>query len=118
MGSTRRRKARSDRYHVLYCLTAPNEEFYVGVTYARGDTRSARARLNSVHERFVTHCRNAVVYRHTTHLAAAIRRWGAEAFRLEVLEVVRGKQPAHDRERALIAALEPTLNTTGNSLPA
>ena len=29
----------------------------------------------------------------------------------EVLEVVRGRKPAHQRERELIAELSPTLNT-------
>jgi hypothetical protein len=39
-------------------------------------------------------------------------RDNAEAeFRYEVLEIVRGRKPAHQRERELIAELEPTLNT-------
>ena len=29
----------------------------------------------------------------------------------QVLEVVRGRKPAHQRERQLIAEFEPTLNT-------
>jgi hypothetical protein len=29
----------------------------------------------------------------------------------EVLEVIRGRKPAYQRERELIAELEPTLNT-------
>jgi hypothetical protein len=32
-------------------------------------------------------------------------------WRYEVLEVVRGRKPAHQRERQLIAEYEPTLNT-------
>jgi hypothetical protein len=32
-------------------------------------------------------------------------------YRYEVLEIVRGRKPAHQRERELIAELEPTLNT-------
>jgi len=32
---------------------------------------------------------------------------------MEVLEVVRGKQEVHDRERALIVELKPELNMEG-----
>ena len=34
-----------------------------------------------------------------------------EAFSRSVLEVVRGRKPAHQRERQLIAEFEPNLNT-------
>jgi hypothetical protein len=35
---------------------------------------------------------------------------GAEVVEYEVLEVIRGRKPAHQRERVLIKELEPTLN--------
>lgn len=107
------RKRRSDRYHLIYLLTAPSGERYVGVTFVRGDSRSRKARSRSAAARFKAHCRNALVYGHQTFLCSAIREFGAEAIVMEVLEVVRGKQEVHDRERALIVELKPELNMEG-----
>jgi hypothetical protein len=52
-------------------------------------------------------------YGHQTIIAAAIRQVGAEAFRREVVAVVRGKQNAHNFERALIKYMSPALNMEG-----
>jgi hypothetical protein len=52
-------------------------------------------------------------YGHQTIIAAAIRQVGAESFRREVVAVVRGKQNAHDFERALIKDMSPALNMEG-----
>jgi hypothetical protein len=43
-------------------------------------------------------------------LYKAIRKYGAEAFTYTVVEVVRGKALAHQRERELIREIQPKLN--------
>ena len=102
------RKKRNDRNHVIYKLTAPTGEEYIGVTFAR-----RRAFKRSARIRFDAHCRNAFDYGHDTLLAKSLREHGRAAFAREVLEVVRGKQNAHDRERELIANIRPALNMEG-----
>jgi hypothetical protein len=44
------------------------------------------------------------------NLCRSIREHGAEVFEVEVVEVLRGRKPAHARERELIAELHPALN--------
>ena len=107
------RKRRSDRYHLIYQLTAPTGERYIGVTFVRGDSRSLKARKRSADVRFKAHCRNALEYGHETLLSEAIRELGPDAFLRDIVEVVRGKQAVHDRERELIAELQPELNMEG-----
>ena len=107
------RKRRSDRYHLIYQLTAPTGERYIGVTFIRGDSRSMKARNRSAAARFKAHCRNALDYDHKTLLSDAIRELGPDAFFKDIVEVVRGKQAVHDRERELIAELKPELNMEG-----
>ena len=107
------RKRRKDRYHLIYQLTAPTGERYIGMTFVRGDSRSMKARNRSADARFKAHCRNALEYNHATLLCDAIRELGPGAFFKDIVEVVRGKQAAHDRERALIAEIRPELNMEG-----
>ncbi len=57
--------------------------------------------------------RNATEYGHDTLLYRAIREYGVDTFRQDVLHVVRGKQQAHDLERLLISRMEPELNMEG-----
>ena len=103
------RKLRSDRNYVIYRLTCViTGRQYVGVVVAQG-----RAYQRSVKNRFKAHTRNAMEYGHQTVIADAIRHAGAKAFRREVVAVVRGKQNAHDFERALIKRLAPALNMEG-----
>ena len=107
------RKRRKDRYHLIYQLTAPTGERYIGVTFVRGDSRSMKARKRSADARFKAHCRNAMDYDHKTLLCDAIRELGPDAFLKDIVEVVRGKQAVHDRERELISELRPELNMEG-----
>ena len=102
------RKKRSDRTHVIYMLTAPNGDRYIGVTFSRG-----RAYQRSAKIRWEAHCRNALKYNHDTLIANSIREFGADSFERVVVDVVRGKQNAHDRERSLIAFMKPELNMEG-----
>ena len=102
------RKPRSDRNHVIYRLTAPDGDAYIGVTFAR-----ARAYKKSARLRFESHCRSAFRYGSDCLLHQALRKHGRDSFRREVLEVVRGKAAAHARERQLIAEHQPELNMEG-----
>jgi len=104
------RKRRNDRNHVIYQLISPTGDRYIGVTFARG-----RAFKRSAKIRWAAHCRNALDYGHGTLLCTAIRVHGAETFKREVVEIVRGKQNAHNRERELIRLLKPELNMEGMS---
>ena len=107
------RKRRSDRYHLIYQLTAPTGERYVGVTFVRGDSRSVKARNKSAEVRFKAHCRNALDYDHKTLLCEAIRECGPDAFVKDILAVIRGKKDTHAKERELIAETHPELNMEG-----
>ena len=102
------RKRRNDRNHVIYQITAPNGDRYIGITFSRG-----RAFKRSAKIRWEAHVRNAMDYGRMNLLSLSIREHGVKNFKREVLEVVRGKQNAHDRERELIKTLEPELNMEG-----
>ena len=107
------RKRRNDRYHLIYQLTSPNGDRYIGVTFDRGDSRSIKARNRSAQTRFAAHCRNALDYGHNTILSQSIRENGPDSFLQEVVEVIRGKQAVHNRERELISIIKPELNMEG-----
>ena len=100
------RKKRSDRNHVIYCITAETGDSYIGLTVAQG-----AAYLRSVKVR---------VQKHLSRARRENKQWALYEFltanpdvklSYEVVEVVRGRKPAHQRERQLIAEYEPTLNT-------
>jgi hypothetical protein len=55
----------------------------------------------------------AVAERKDWGLSSALRERGAERFVFGVIEIVRGKRPAHTRETLLINTLRPALNTFG-----
>ena len=98
------RKKRSDRTHVLYQLVV-GDDTYVGLTAKTESTVN-----KSVQVRFNKHVYRARTESKTWPLYKALRRHGAEAFEVYVLETVRGKLAAHARERELIRELQPTLN--------
>ena len=102
------RKRRNDRNHVIYQLTAPNGDRYIGVTFSRG-----RAFKRSAKIRWEAHVRNALDYDRQNLLSFAIREYGTKDFVREVLEIVRGKKSAHARERELIKVIQPELNMEG-----
>lgn len=101
------RKKRSDRNHVLYRVICQDTgDSYVGLTVAQG-----QAFVRSVKVRWQKHVSRAVRENKDWSLCQFIRDNIDSAFTYEVLEVVRGRKPAHQRERELIAELGPTLNT-------
>jgi dissimilatory sulfite reductase (desulfoviridin) alpha/beta subunit len=99
------RKKRTDRTHIIYRLSI-GTKFYIGVTAKTESTvlRSVKTRWNKHVYRSRTEDRKWRLYQ-------AIRRYGAEQFEVEVVEVLRGKSVAHQRERELLRELQPSLNT-------
>jgi len=97
------RRKRSDRNHVLYQLTI-GEQTYIGLTVAQG-----QAFLRSVKVRVQKHMSRARKESKDWAICEALR--SSEVVQYEVIEVVRGRKAAHSRERELIEALSPSLNT-------
>jgi hypothetical protein len=97
------RKKRNDRNYVLYRILVDNQE-YIGLTVAVG-----RAFLKSVKIRVQKHMSRAKQENKNWTLCECLRT--CESVEYEVLEVVRGRKPAYQRERELIAEFQPTLNT-------
>ena len=101
------RKKRSDRNHVLYKVTCVDTgDSYIGLTVAQG-----QAFLRSVKVRWQKHVSRAMTEDKNWSFCAALRDNADAEWRYQVLEVVRGRKPAHQRERQLIAEYEPNLNT-------
>jgi hypothetical protein len=100
------RKKRSDRNHVIYCITAESGEQYIGLTVAQGN-----AFLRSVKVRVQKHLSRAQREDKEWSLYAFLRSNPEVQIEYEVIEVVRGRKPAHQRERELIAEMAPELNT-------
>lgn len=101
------RKKRSDRNHVLYRVSCLNTgDTYIGLTVAQG-----QAFLRSVKVRWQKHVSRSIREDKSWALYECLRENVDSEWRYEVLEVVRGRKPAHQRERELIAEYSPTLNT-------
>ena len=102
-----KRKLRSDRNHVLYRVECVDTgDSYIGVTVAQG-----QAFLRSVKLRWQKHVSRAKCENKNWSFCTALRDNANCEWRYEVLEIVRGRKPAHQRERQLIAEYEPNLNT-------
>ena len=100
------RKRRSDRNHALYQLEFPDGSTYIGLTVVNG-----RAVNRAVKVRVQKHLSRAKCESKEWNLYAYLRETGIEEITYQVLEVIRGRKNAHQRERALIAKLQPELNT-------
>jgi hypothetical protein len=96
------RKKRNDRNYILYHLTV-DDKTYIGLTVALG-----RAFLRSVKVRVQKHMSRALIENKDWSLCEALR--SAETIEYSVLEVVRGRKAAYQRERELIAEYKPQLN--------
>ena len=101
-----KRRRRQDTRHAVYmivCATTGSQ--YVGITVCGGAVKSAlKVRLQK-------HVRRALTENRDWNLCVSIRDHGAESHEITLMEVVRGRKPAHARERELIASLNPKLNT-------
>ena len=104
------RKRRTDRNQVIYFIQdVVTLEYYIGLTALsfKGNVRKTLTR------RMQKHMQRALTEDKNWGLSRALRERGAERFVFGVIEVVRGKRPAHARETELINTLQPSLNTFG-----
>lgn len=100
------RKRRQDTKHVVYVITnTVTNEQYVGITVCGQQVRRA------LKVRIQKHVRRAVTENKDWALCRSIRDFGVDAFTYGVLEFVRGRKPAHARERELIREFNPALNS-------
>jgi len=102
----KKRKRRQDSRHAVYVVTnTVTGEQYVGITVVgQKVARALRVRMQK-------HVRRALTEGKTWSLCASIREHGPETHTYGVLEFVRGRKPAHVRERELIRAHNPKLNS-------
>jgi hypothetical protein len=100
------RKRRQDTKHVVYCITnTVTGEQYIGITVCGQQVRRAlRVRVQK-------HVRRAVTENKDWNLCRSIREHGTLAHTYGIVEFVRGRKPAHARERELIAEFNPALNS-------
>jgi hypothetical protein len=104
------RKRRSDRNQVIYFIQdVVTLEYYIGLTAMefKGNVRKTLVR------RMQKHMQRALTENKNWGLSRALREHGAERFVFGVIEIVRGKRPAHARETELINTMQPSLNTFG-----
>lgn len=101
-----KRKRRQDTKHVVYVITnTVTQEQYVGITVCGQKVRQA------LKVRIQKHVRRAVTENKDWALCRSIRDFGVDAHTYGVLEFVRGRKPAHARERELIRMHNPALNS-------
>lgn len=100
------KKKRSDRNHIIYQIVGP-EGIYVGVT-AKTETTV----LKSVRARIAKHYYRAKTETKAWLLCELLRSYDSkDDIDVRVIEIVRGKAAAHERERELIRAMNPFYNT-------
>ena len=105
------RKRRSDRNHAIYCITnVITGQQYLGITVVeRSVKRSLALRIRK-------HIQRATKESKPWLLCESIRKYGTGAFTYGLIEVVRGKKVAHERETLLINTIRPELNTFGTKI--
>lgn len=104
------RKRRTDRNQIVYYIQdVVTLEYYIGLTVLsfKGNVRK------TLNRRMQKHLQRALTENKNWGLSRALRERGAERFVFGVVEVVRGKRPAHNRETELINTLQPAFNTFG-----
>ena len=100
------RKRRQDTKHVVYVITnVVTKQQYVGITVCGQQVRRA------LKVRVQKHVRRALTENKTWALCESIRNYGSDAHTYGIVEFVRGRKPAHAKERELIRAHAPELNT-------
>jgi len=108
------RKSRCDRNHVIYQVTNQKTgERYIGLTYVRPPTKKvsrSKMPMKSALDRFTSHCYRALEADSQTTFHQNIKEHGKDAFIVTILEVVRGKSVAHEKEVQLIQINQPELN--------
>jgi len=100
------RAKRNDRNHIIYSIVGP-EGHYVGVT-----AKTESTVLKSVRARVAKHYYRAKTETKSWALCDLLRSYSSkEDIDVRVLEIVRGKAAAHQRERELIREQNPFYNT-------
>jgi hypothetical protein len=93
------------RNHIIYVITVAGQE-YVGITY------KDKTVLHSLQRRAHKHYYRATVERKDWLLCEALRTLPSKhEIDIRPLEIVRGKEAAHKRERELIKEMKPRLNS-------
>lgn len=93
------------RNHIIYEIRV-GEQSYIGITYKE------KTVLHSLQRRAHKHYYRATVEQKQWLLSEALRTLaGKELIDIRPLEIVRGKEAAHRRERELIAIHKPYLNS-------
>jgi len=101
------RKKRSDRNYVLYQVTFEDTgDSYIGVTVSQG-----RAFLRSVKVRWQKHVSRALCENKAWNFCEFLRSMPDAEYTYQVVEVIRGRKNAYQREREVIRDVSPTLNT-------
>ena len=97
------RKKRSDRNHVLYKVTCVDTgDSYVGLTVAQGQAYVRSVKIRWQKQVSLAKCENK-----NWAMCNAVRKLADASWQYEVREVIRGRKPAHPRDRVLIAEFEP-----------
>lgn len=100
------RAKRNDRNHIIYTIVGP-EGSYIGVT-----AKTESTVLKSVRARIAKHYYRAKTETKAWSLCELLRSYESkEDIDVRVVEIVRGKEAAHKRERELIRSLNPFYNT-------
>lgn len=101
-----KRKVRSDRNHVVYCITCDDtQKQYIGITVMQ-NTSSVKKTLN---RRLRQHFWRAETQNKDWALCTALRN--TTSVSIDPIMVVRGKKAAHEMEVTLIDIIKPQLNT-------
>ena len=100
------RAKRTDRNHIIYEIVTPIGS-YIGVTAKTESTvlKSLRARAAKHYYRAKTETKNWLLCQYLRGLDSK------GEIDIRAVEMIRGKTPAHTRERELIRQLKPALNT-------
>lgn len=102
----RTRKRRQDTRHAVYMLVNTNtNEAYIGITVCGTQVNQA------LKVRFQKHVRRALTENKDWALCKSIREHGADAFVILLVDIVRGRKPAHAVEREIINGSAPALNS-------
>lgn len=103
----RNRKRRNDCTHLIYVITnTVTAEQYIGIT-----VKNPGGIFKTLRRRIQKHVQRAHAEDKSWALSDNIRTWGSENFEFGLLETVRGRAAAHQRERQLISEYSPALNT-------
>lgn len=92
--------------HAIYVITnTVTGEQYIGITAIRTNLKKA------LWVRMQKHAQRARCETKDWGLCNSLREHGPESFTFGLLEIIRGKRPAHVRELELVRKYNPSLNT-------